>query len=80
MGILHKGPVSNPVGGGHWICVVGITADKQKLWVHDPFGDLDLVGGYYASTDGKYKLYSKKNLGPRFLVEGPKSGWIIAAK
>lgn len=80
MGILHKGPVSNPVGGGHWICAVGITADKQKLWAHDPFGDLDLIGGAYISTDGKYKQYSKKNLGPRFLVEGPKSGWVILAK
>lgn len=80
MGILHKGPVSNPVGGGHWICCVGVTADRQKLWVHDPFGDLDLIGGAYVSTDGKYKLYSKKNLGPRFLVEGPKSGWVILAK
>ena len=80
MGILHKGPVSNPVGGGHWICCVGVTADKTKLWIHDPFGDLDLVNGNYVSTDGKYRLYSKKNLGPRFLVEGSKSGWVILAK
>ena len=79
MGILHKGPVSNPVGGGHWICCVGITADKTKLWVHDPFGELDLVGGSYISQNGKYLLYSKKNLGPRFLVEGASSGWIISA-
>jgi len=40
---------------------------------------LDLVSGGYVSTDGKYRLYSKKNLGPRFLVEGSKSGWIIQA-
>ena len=80
MGILHKGSVSNPVGGGHWICCVGITADGSKLWIHDPFGDLDLVSGSYVSTDGKYKLYSKKNLGPRWLVEGSKSGWAIVAK
>jgi GH24 family phage-related lysozyme (muramidase) len=80
MGVLHKGPVSNPVGGGHWICCVGITADKTKLWVHDPFGEMDLVSGGYISTDGKYRLYSKKNLGPRFLVEGAKSGWIILAE
>jgi hypothetical protein len=80
VGILHKGPVSNPTGGGHWIIIVGITADKSKLWVHDPFGDLDLISGTYVSSDGKYKLYSKKNLGPRFLVEGPKSGWAIIAK
>ena len=80
MGVLHKGPVSNPTGGGHWICCVGVTADKTKLWVHDPFGEMDLINGGYISTDGKYRLYSKKNLGPRFLVEGPKSGWIILAK
>ena len=80
MGILHKGPVSNPVGGGHWICCVGITADGSKLWIHDPFGDLDLISGNYVSTNGKYKLYSKKNLGPRWLVEGSKSGWAIIAK
>ena len=80
MGVLHKGPVSNPVGGGHWICCVGVTADKTKLWIHDPFGEMDLVSGGYVSTDGKYRLYSKKNLGPRFLVEGAKSGWIIQAK
>lgn len=80
MGVLHKGPVTNPSGGGHWICCVGVTADRTKLWVHDPFGEMDLVNGYYAITDGKYRLYSKKNLGPRFLVEGFKSGWIILAK
>lgn len=80
MGVLHKGPVSNPTGGGHWICCVGITADKTKLWVHDPFGEMDLISGGYVSTDGKYRLYSKKNLGPRFLVEGSKSGWIILAE
>jgi GH24 family phage-related lysozyme (muramidase) len=79
IGILHKGPVSSPSGGGHWICVVGITADGSKLWVHDPYGELDLVGGTYISTDGKYKLYSKKNLGPRWLVEGGNSGWSILA-
>ena len=80
MGVLHKGSVSNPTGGGHWICCVGVTADKTKLWVHDPFGEMDLINGGYTSTDGKYRLYSKKNLGPRFLVEGPKSGWVILAK
>jgi len=79
IGILHKGPVSNPTGGGHWLTVVGLTADKTKLIVHDPFGELNLVSGGYVSTDGKYKLYSKKNLGPRFMVEGPKTGWAIIA-
>lgn len=79
LGILHKGPVSNPTGGGHWVCCVGITADKSKLWVHDPFGELDLISGGYVSTNGKYRLYSKKNLGPRWMVEGQGSGWAVLA-
>jgi len=80
IGVLHKGSVSSPTGGGHWLVVVGITADKTKLWVHDPFGQMDLVNGGYVSTGGKYQLYSKKNLGPRWMVEGPGSGWAIIAK
>lgn len=79
VGVLHKGSVTNPTGGGHWLVIVGITADKTKLWVHDPFGEMDLVGGGYPSTDGRYKLYSKKNLSPRWMVEGPKTGWAIIA-
>jgi GH24 family phage-related lysozyme (muramidase) len=79
IGVLHKGSVANPTGGGHWLVVVGVTADKTKLWVHDPFGEMDLVSGGYLSTDGKYKLYSKKNLSPRWMVEGPKTGWVIIA-
>lgn len=79
IGVLHKGSVSDPTGGGHWLVVVGMTADKTKLWVHDPFGEMDLISGGYPSTDGKYKLYSKKNLGPRWMVEGPNTGWAIIA-
>ena len=77
IGILHKGPVTAPTGGGHWICCIGVTADRKNLIVHDPFGDLDLVSGGYISSDGKSKLYSKKNLGPRWMVTGDKSGWYI---
>lgn len=79
IGILHKGPVTNPSGGGHWLTVIGITADKKALYVNDPFGDLDLVGGTYVSTNGAKLKYSKVNLGPRWLVESPTSGWYIQA-
>jgi hypothetical protein len=77
IGILHKGPSSNPVGGGHWITVIGRNEDNTAYVVHDPFGDLDLVRGGYISSNGKAKLYSKKNLGPRWLVESNSSGWFI---
>lgn len=79
IGILHKGPVTKPSGGGHWIIVIGRNEDNTAYIVHDPFGDLDLVNGGYISSNGKAKTYSKKNLGPRWLVESSKSGWYIRA-
>lgn len=77
IGILHKGPVTAPVGGGHWICVIGYTDDA--VIVHDPFGDLDLVSGNYSSNAGAKLRYSKRNLGPRWMVEGANTGWAILA-
>lgn len=79
MGILHKGPKESPSGGGHWICCVGITADRKQLWVHDPYGTLDLDEGTYVSEDGEYLLYPKEKLEPRWLVEGDSSGWCVLA-
>lgn len=80
IGILHKGPVSAPNGGGHWICVVDYTADGDAVIVHDPFGEIDLIGGTYLNTRGGNLRYSKKNLGPRWMVEGPGTGWAIIAE
>jgi hypothetical protein len=79
IGILHRGSVFHPTGGGHWIVVIGLNANKSHLWVHDPFGELDLINGNYLNTKGDRKLYSKKNLTPRWQVEGPGSGWAIFA-
>jgi hypothetical protein len=77
IGILHKGPVGAPTGGGHWICAIGYTDDA--IIVHDPFGDLDLLTGRYVNNWGARLRYSRKNLGPRWMVEGPGSGWTIIA-
>lgn len=78
IGILHKGPVSAPQGGGHWICAIGYADDA--LIVHDPFGNLDLMNGTYTNNWGARLRYSKRNLGPRWMVEGPGTGWAIIAK
>lgn len=77
LGILHKGPVTSPAGGGHWICAIGYTDDA--IVVHDPFGELDLVGGTYVNNWGARLRYSRKNLGPRWMVEGPGTGWAMVA-
>lgn len=67
VGILHQGHVSAPHGFGHWIIIIGRTADGSGYVVHDPYGELDVVNGVYLNTDGKNRVYSKKNLSPRFL-------------
>jgi hypothetical protein len=76
MGILHKGHVSQPSGGGHWIVAYGF--DARHFVVNDPYGDLDLVNGTWARTDGnsgKGQRYSYRNITPRWQVEGAGSGW-----
>lgn len=76
-GFLHHGPSSAPTGGGHWLTVVGFT--KTAVIVNDPFGEMDVVNGVYLSSKGAGLAYSRKNWGPRWLVEGPNSGWAILA-
>lgn len=76
-GFLHHGSIKNPQGGGHYLCIIGYNSDGY--WVHDPWGDCNLTYGTYDSTNGKKLLYSYKNFEPRWLVEGPKSGWCIIA-
>jgi hypothetical protein len=77
LGFLHKGSASAPVGGGHWLCCVGYT--DQSLVVHDPFGEIDLARGGYLNNWGARLSYSHRNFGPRWMVEGPGTGWAIIA-
>jgi hypothetical protein len=78
VGFLHHGTSSAPSGGGHWLIVIGYT--DSAVIVHDPFGEMDVVRGRYLSSKGARQAYSRKNWGPRWLVEGPKSGWAILAE
>lgn len=78
IGVLHHGPVSHPSGGGHYVVIYGFDTTKGVWNVMDPFGELDLVNGGWArqgGDSGRAQLYSMKNLSPRWLVEGPQSGW-----
>lgn len=77
-GYLHRGPVSAPAGGGHWLTVVGYAADH--LVVHDPLGESDLVSGTTLKAAARFARYSRKNFGPRWMVEGPGTGWAIVAE
>lgn len=77
IGVLHKGPVSNPSGGGHWITLNGY--DSTHFWCMDPFGEMDLVNGNYetnAAGSGKNIRYSRKNLMKRWLIHSGSDGWL----
>lgn len=77
LGFLHHGPASKPGGGGHWLCAIGYTPDA--LVVHDPFGEINLAAGGYLNNWGARLRYSRQNFGPRWMVEGPGTGWAIIA-
>lgn len=77
VGWNHHGSVDSPTGG-HWCLVVGCKVDRNAYYFMDPYGEADLVnGGYTPNEDGRYILYSKKNWGPRWEVEGKGTGWGI---
>ena len=76
IGILHKGPIQSPTGGGHWITLIGY--DDDAFTVHDPFGELDLVNGQYLETHsvaGSYQRYNRQDLLRRWLVHNSSDGW-----
>jgi uncharacterized protein YvpB len=78
IGILHKGPIDRPTGGGHWILLIGY--DEKYFHVHDPFGELDLIGGGYplaGPEDGQNQRYSKANLMRRWLIANDHDGWYV---
>lgn len=82
IGILHHGPVSAPSGGGHYTVVRGFDTAAGNWLVHDPYGELDLVNGGWASqspTAGKDQSYSFRNLNPRFMPGGSGGwGWVFS--
>ena len=77
VGILHKGHVNKPTGGGHWICLIGY--DEKYFYVNDPMGELDLInGGYPWATQGKGEglKYTRKNTLKRWLIDNSGAdGW-----
>ena len=86
-GFLHRGLVSSPTGGGHWLTVVGYT--ETHLIVHDPFGEADLVSGKTLGGVARFMKYSRKNFGRRWMVRkaadgsyvyAPGNGWAIIAE
>lgn len=77
-GFLHHGPSSKPSGGGHWLIVIGTT--PTAVIVNDPWGEMLVAEGTYAGNRGAGLAYSRKNWGPRWMVEGAGTGWAIVVQ
>ena len=77
-GFLHHGTPDQASGGGHWLIVIGYT--PTAVIVNDPFGEMNVAAGTYAGNRGAGLAYSRKNWGPRWMVEGPTTGWAIIAE
>lgn len=77
-GVLHKGPVSAPSGGGHWMLLIGDDGQGNGIF-HDPYGEMDNVNGGYVTrgSGGKEVRYSWTNWMRRWAVEGNGTGWFM---
>lgn len=81
VGVLHKGHISSPSGGGHWITLIGY--DGTHFWCHDPFGEMDVISGGYVKTSansGRAIRYSRTNLMKRWLIQSKSDGWLWIIK
>ena len=79
VGWLHRGTLTNPTGGGHWSVVIGYTPTHFIL--NDPNGQANLLAGGYTSNKGGAGIaYSRKNWLPRWLIDGPESGWLLRVR
>jgi hypothetical protein len=71
IGILHRGPLSNPIGG-HMVVIIGKTPAGDYV-VNDPYGSLN--DGYTgAVSNGKGAVYKRSELARRWCPAG-NDGW-----
>lgn len=69
LGILHRGPITNP-SGGHMIVAIG-RYDAGYI-CHDPYGS---VNDGYTGGSGRSVRYSKAMLDSRWLQHRRNNGW-----
>jgi hypothetical protein len=71
---LHQGHITKPRPGGHVVVCIGTTS--THLWVHDPAGEPDLIGGgHIRGRTGRSVRLTWANFRRRWEMEGPGSGW-----
>jgi hypothetical protein len=79
-GFLHHSNYQNPSGAGHWLCIIGYDNQRGGYIVNDPWGEMNVASGVYSSTSGAKQLYPYATWEPRWMPDGPSSGWCIVAE
>jgi GH24 family phage-related lysozyme (muramidase) len=83
-GFIHRGPVEQPTGSGHWLIVYGHT--PTHVVVNDPWGEPDLIHGTTLNAMGMGLRFSRLNFGKRWMVvpigggayrHAPGKGWAV---
>jgi hypothetical protein len=78
-GFLHHSSYQSPSGGGHWLCIIGYDNERGSYIVNDPWGAMNVTTGVYGSTCGAAQHYPYATWEPRWMPDGPSSGWCIIA-
>jgi hypothetical protein len=79
-GFLHHSSYQSPSGYGHWLCIIGYDNKRGGYIVNDPWGSMNVSAGTYGSTCGAKQLYPYATWEPRWMPDGPSSGWCIVAE
>lgn len=80
LGILHHGSLKYPTGGGHWICCGGVSGDRRKFLIFDPYGSCVDPGGPYTGpvSNGNGYWCPENVLDARWSVAtGDEDGWMM---
>ena len=81
LGWLHKGNYQKPFGFGHWTVCVGFSTKENCYIMHDPNGKANIIdGGYLGPSGGAYVKYTANNFEPRWMPDGPGTGWMITVR
>lgn len=78
LGILHRGSVYAPTGGGHWLCCGGVNVSRDKFLMFDPFGSV-LDNPPYSGPIERGNGYwcPKSVLDRRWTVDSESDGWFM---
>ncbi len=69
MGMAYK-------GSGHMVVATGFDLDKQKIFIHDPYGIRDGAGNtYQVGVKAAYDPYSLDLLKQIWVDQGKEAGW-----